>query len=364
MNNWEIESIKKPFEDDPHKMVKPVIVPILPNSRKNDNNKPNIKNDEWYDKFGIRYMLKGNTLIIKNATVFETLLEHIIAIPIEVKVLISINSCDEFNLLCSELQKNNTNKKIVINIEPTCHFNKSQYLAFEKLPNNVKVTNLFDINTYEEEVPLNNSFDWWCLWLDNEHFCLVKDRLTLKAKKRILEMHTIAVDFYNSFIYKRSNSSVYEKINFVYEWIRKNISYDNAAIYEDGRLKGGCNFAQDPLETFKKRKGVCAGKARLMKLLLNNRFMKVDCFVATGMYGLLPHEWNEIHFPDGCFYYDATIGRQNQTEANLTRLGYSRINHDDFEQNGVLNQTALQRDLPPRRVRRPDLPPLPPRKKF
>ena len=53
----------------------------------------------------------------------------------------------------------------------------------------------------------------------------------------------------------------------------------------------------------------------MLKLLLNNYYMKVPCFLVKGMSGRLQHTWNEIILEDDSVI-DLDISKQNNRIAN------------------------------------------------
>ncbi len=65
----------------------------------------------------------------------------------------------------------------------------------------------------------------------------------------------------------------------------------------------------DPISTFESGVGVCTGRSRLIKLLLNNYYMQVPCYTIDGRACNMGHEWNEVWISDKeHFYYDINFG--------------------------------------------------------
>lgn len=76
-----------------------------------------------------------------------------------------------------------------------------------------------------------------------------------------------------------------KKIKVIYNWCCENIAYYVTVIKSDSSLKRDRKDSQDPIFTFNIRKGVCEGRTRLLKVLLNNYYMWVPCFLVKGKSG-------------------------------------------------------------------------------
>lgn len=193
-----------------------------------------------------------------------------------------------------------------------------------KIIDNVKVSN----NKRDDYYPGEDSFDWWLLWLDDKDFNCVVNKLIPKVKNRSIYIRNIVNTFFKKYPFL-AYASDYEKVNFVFEWLRKNTAYDSSATNKDGTLKNGANYSQDPVYTYINKKGVCCGRAQLMKILLNNHLMKVNCFLIDGICCQLQHQWNEVYLNNGqVLYYDLSFGRKN-IEKIENYSDYKNITHQD-----------------------------------
>lgn len=331
-----LEQMKRPYINDPHNITRHRIEVPMPGT----NSIKKEINNHWYDQFKISYELIENKLIISNISSIETLLKHIDKISSEVEIHFIVDDCKVFNELANALSKYPTNKNIVINIMHDYYFNKNRRLDFEIIPDNVKVSNItyyngkYDDSKYFTE----NSFDWWGLWLNDTDYECVRNKLTPMAKERFESFRSIAYNFYKNYFESGVELSDKEKTDFVYEWLLENTTYDGGATNQDGTLVEGerGTMAQDPIATFKNKKGVCAGRARLMKILLNNRFMKVNCYLVDGNHGKLQHQWNEVYIKNlGILYYDTSF-RSINGKTTLPEI-YSQITKKDIENNGDIN---------------------------
>lgn len=284
----------------------------------------------WYDKLGIRYSLIENVLIIENKDFFpETIVEYINSIPdalnlnIVMKINTRANEVAGFNMLCDTLSSVSTKRNIILDMSDL-KFGDGVAFDVERLPFNVKITNVINNNSKKEEKYFwgENSLDWWLLNCNDEKFGFFYSKLTNKAQIRAAELRKIALNFYrfvpNSI--KHSNN-IRVKSDFVYEWCCKTIEYDNEGTLSDGSFNYNRRDTQDPIVTFYRRKGVCAGRARLLKVLLNNYYMHCPCFLIRGMAGGLQHEWNEVIDEQGVSI-DYDISKSENNHHDL---------HDDYE---------------------------------
>ena len=328
-----LEILKNIGKGTPHEYSHDRVYTLIP-SRKtlttNANKTPDkhYEKNIWYDKLGVRYSLINNSLII-NAQDFlpETIVDYINSIPnnLNLNIIISINSRPNevagFNMLCDSLSRIPSNKEIILDIS-NLKMGIGCSLEIENLPTNVKISNCIDIVKGKEEIPFfgENSFDWWSLHCDDSNFKILLSKLTDNARVRAEDFRRIAFNFYRFTPDSIKSSSNEVKCEFAYKWCCSNIQYDNDGTMPDGSFNYSRRDTQDPIVTFNRRKGVCAGRARLLKLLLNNYYMKTPLFLVRGMAGRLQHEWNELITEDGkSIFYD--ISKQE----NLCR-----DSHDDY----------------------------------
>lgn len=287
----------------------------------------------WYDKSDIYYKLVNNVLYIVANNYFPnegfSIVDYINKIPensgltIMLKIKSKSNETSGFNMLCNLLSTNVTTQKIIIDITEM-EFCEKVSLDIDALPNNVKITSLIDHNLNENYIFSNQSFESWSMNTNDKNFELLLSKLTVKTRERIIRMREICSNFYRFLSNDIRNASNREKALFAYNWCCSNIKYDNSATNEDGYLKNERKDSQDPIITFDNKMGVCEGRARLFKLLLNNNYMNVPCFLVKGTVKergrILPHTWNEIVLEDGTII-DLDISKQRNRTAN---------NHDEL----------------------------------
>ncbi len=283
-----------------------------------------VEKNKWYDRYGIYYELNNDTLKISNIKMISSLIIYLNQIKEDIKIIFSIKDTATFNELCKELNKKGINKDCIILLDNSTKITKRRWLDFELIPDNVKVSN----NKRDDYYPGENSLDWWLLWLNDKDFNCVVNKLTPKVRKRTIYIRHIVNMFFKHYP-ALAYASDYEKVNFVFEWLRKNTSYDSSATNKDGTLKNGANYSQDPVYTYINKKGVCCGRAQLMKILLNNRLMKVKCFLTDGYCHDLQHQWNEVYLNNGqVLYYDLSFGRKNMEKIE-NYSDYRNITHQD-----------------------------------
>ena len=153
----------------------------------------------------------------------------------------------------------------------------------------------------------------------------------------------IVDDFYRKYYKKLRSKSILERADFVFDWCSKNFPYAWNEVGIDGNLKSGCNTAvSDSIGTFKLGKGVCTGRSRLLRMLLNNKYVRVPCYCVSGMCGNLQHEWVEIFDEfNNKFYYDLSFNLK-EFNGSLRNRGYS-----DFEDK--LSNIELNNNVDPNR---------------
>lgn len=310
-----------------------------------------IIDNEWYDKTGNKYELQSDylTIIPKNPITENaySIMDYINEFPgsITNNIIIKLDAVgfepSDVNVLCNSIRSCTTDKRIVIDFS-LVSFSEHSDLDLKNLPQNVKLSVL----KYEEDNSyldtINKYFEEWIVNQSEEKFVKIMSNLTPNLKLRLFETRKIIKDFYDKTPSRIVNGDIMTKSNYVYNWCCQNIKYDKSATNQDGTLADGRRDSQDPLNTIKRKKGVCAGRARLAKLLLNNYLMKVPCFCVGGMADRLQHEWNEVLLENGTIY-DFDISKKSHRIAN---------DHKEYQM-----YLEIIKNLPP------IIPPLPPRKR-
>lgn len=106
----------------------------------------------------------------------------------------------------------------------------------------------------------------------------------------------------------------FDKVFLIYHFIKDrdklNIQYasEQTMIGVDGLqhlVASKDKWESNPYETYRRRRGICEGQARLFRVLLNNWDMQVDAVMLSGMSPLGPHCWLGTVI-DGKLYYSCT----------------------------------------------------------
>lgn len=326
----QINELKEIGEGTIYEFAKHRIETPLPNRNGNpENNIVKIITNEWYDIGGNHYKLLDNILFITANDYFPedefSVIKYINQLPKDFTIVLKIkskpNNVAGYNMLFNMLSVFPVDKNVIVDISK---FSFSEKIAFdiEKLPNNVKITSLLNDTIEEQDEFSNESFESWALNCNNEDFELLITKLTFKTAERISRLREIALNFYKFSLVNVKNGTNSEKIEFTYKWCCDNIAYDITAIKSDGSLRWDRKDSQDPIFTFNRRKGVCEGRARLLKVLLNNYYMRVPCFLVKGKSGNLQHTWNEAILDDDSVI-DMDISKQmNRIAWNHDELSY------------------------------------------
>lgn len=348
----------------------------------------------WMDINGIRYRYADDidTLMIisgdKNQLIEPSVIDQINALPDGVKVIFNLgysSNVTGLNLLLQAFTYNECNKDVIIDITHVNMKNKDN-IFLDDLPSNVKVSNTEAFSSIPNFFG-KSDFDYWLLNIDESRFCDLVEKLDSVSRKRALDLQDIVYSFYakNEDVLERLSDR--EKCDFVYAWLRKNTRFagDRVETLSTGEQRPIGAQISDPIETYRTGQGVCTGRSRLFKALLNNRYLNVNCFLVDGSISLTGHEWCEVYFDDGCrLYYDANLPLGDPTKLPAA---YSIRDDNDAKRNGFglvdngllalperYNGMRVIPSMPPRweipvppRKTPPELPkrrqPLPPREK-
>lgn len=264
-------------------------------------------------------------------------------------------SVQNFNKLLNYLTNNPTPRSVTIH--PNVNVKKNTFLAIDDLPSNVKI--FFTSSTNNNE----DSLIEWVLNLSDRDFSIVErvianegNKIHLRKEREIAKIvfkHlSREVDF--------SHMSDTEKMNYMYDWVRRNIEFDFSLVDSNGFREGvDRTLGSDPVKVFSNKKGVCSGRSRLLRILTNNPYLKVNCFVTSGLInygGDKEHEWNAFLDEHGqIFYYDLSFSKVRHVKDLSTHPNNYRISSEHFLIEEIKKKTPP--DLPRRRIL-----PLPPRK--
>ena len=307
----------------------------------------------WFDKYGIIYtynFLKQEDFNIElpdNIDIPISLFNYINNLPIEIKnVNFSVYGSKGFNRLGELISTANLNRKV--SVLTIAKDTRNIPNIVKNWPDNIKLKNELAKDS------VVSRFDWWCLNLSEEEFNIIRKHCDTNTEERMIKLRKIAKDFYNSLkkaVPDIDHKTALEKTNIVYSWCANNIGYDiSATMMENGmrKRKPTHQYADDPIETFNRRKGVCTGRSALMKTLLNNYYMRVPCYTVIGQ---VPHgewhNWNEVIIDGKIYYYDLSFGIIGDEKIN-----YNEISQSDYCDCKDIKPTARQPHLAGSREKR------------
>lgn len=156
-------------------------------------------------------------------------------------------------------------------------------------------------------------------------------------KNRIIEERRIRDEFLKYILSESEKRNINidkwsnkKKMDFFYKVIQDNYPYDmsitnNGHWTLESTIKGGTAYA-----VYQRGKGICEGRSKLLKIVTNNKQIKLPCYIVEGNYGNDGHVWNEIITEDGnVLEYDLSFG----TKCSLKELinnyhSYNDINHE------------------------------------
>lgn len=283
-----------------------------------------IDNDFYGNEYKIEKINNTLTITVSTGDIDQEMKDKIALFNGPVSIVVQTQN--QFNRLSSELSRTEFDKDLTIDVY-NLDIQKKLFLDFESLPQNVKVS-AFHVENNVDSFSYNDNFATWCLWLNDLDFKTVRDKLTPRSKKEMVSREIIANGFYEELEKKHRNIDMLDssiKMNEAYEWCKHNISYASETVDKNGNIFGEDNWCQNPVETFRKHRGVCVGRARLLKTMVNNKYLKVDCYTATGTKGNLPHEWNEFVNGDDIYSFDLSFDVKFETD--IEKHGYYNIQH-------------------------------------
>lgn len=251
------------------------------------------------------------------------------------------------------------NNNILLNLM-NLNIKKGEYIPFGMLPQNIKIDVCSHCNTPPHDMQT------WFSNLSDENFQSVYNKIYQDNQAAALrDERDIARNVYLQLSrkYDFSKMSSTEKMDFMYEWVQNNFEYDMSLVGPDGNYKSDIDrsLGYDPVKVFARGKGTCTGRSRLLKILLNNPYMNVDCYTVAGNIGSLPHEWNEFIDENGQVWeYDLSYRGQKHKKMNGEFARSHKLNENS--RSYAVKKCLETPPLPPRR--KANLPPpLPPRRK-
>lgn len=276
---------------------------------------------KWQDQYDIQYnyhVNTPNTIYIESLSncIPVTIIDHINSYNNITTAVITLNGTikdsNNINHLLSKIKKNIKDKTIIIDFSKA-QINSRIIMEINNLPDNIKFSVFNDNSRYDNEKDVNNNpadICYWAMNLDENDFINFCNHTTEGTKKYLLHMRKTTHDFYTLIksVYPNVNRlKDRQKADIVYKWIMSHIKYNWTPT---NNQNDNCDL-DDPFIAYEAGKGNCKSRSRLMKLLLNNYYMRVACYLTKGdTLAGTSHEWNEVY--DNCkmIYYDIAHGKQ------------------------------------------------------
>lgn len=244
----------------------------------------------------------------------------------------NITSVNQFNSLVSFISENDFNSNILINLLAGKEDNiingleNNRYINLESIPDNVKLL-AFKANNSQTE------FSTWAHNLNSEDKHTLLRVLRDEDKIRFVEQEKVIVDFYNTMVVNYPfifNMNDKDKFTFIFDYIKTNYPYAYEATNREGTAV--CPYfewSQDALETYRRGRGVCEGRANLLTLVTNNPYMKLNCVTVEGKVGNVAHAWNQYIKVDGTVTdYDLSYNYKDKSMVEMRQnrnRSYERI---------------------------------------
>jgi len=137
------------------------------------------------------------------------------------------------------------------------------------------------------------------LWLSDNTLLKLEGKVENIVLKDAYNLKDVAKEFYkyvdNNF--DISKLSEYDKLLLAYGYIKNILKIQFPTRYTrivDGKqelINPRPSYISEPFGTYKNNEGVCEGQARLISILLNNYFMKMDTVTLSGKCNLGNHAW-------------------------------------------------------------------------
>lgn len=269
---------------------------------------------------------------------------------IDVPIVLNYDgTLDNFNELLSELSQPLVFNPTEIRLNDNVKIPKNAVLKFKDLRENVK------INIVSEAMKDSKELNSWCLNLSDDDFKNLYGKIAVREQARMLcEQRELAKQVYLflSQTIDFSRMTATEKMDYMFNWVENGISYDVGLIQADGNYRDDVDrsLGYDPYKVFVRGKGVCSGRSRLLKILLNNPYMGVNCYTANGYSDKLEHEWNEFIDESGSVYaYDLSFGIKHEEDITKNEIDHHAVEHSHIVEAMLDNEQFAPPPLPQRR---------------
>lgn len=240
-------------------------------------------------------------------------------------------SSNELNILLQQLAQIRHNSiKLRIN---KCTINPYICLPFDLLNDKTTID-------FEDSAKAGSGFNEYLMNCNEVIFNMVINRLDYETKNRIIlekkYRDIILCEIYkfleskNKDINKMTNK---QKMDFFFWVINNNFDYDYSITKPDGSWNPdkSTQLGGTAKIVYERKKGICEGRSKLLKIVTNNNEIKLPCYIVDGKFGKDGHVWNEYIDDNGTIIeYDLSFNRicsLDHMEKNLPI--YHNIIHEE-----------------------------------
>ena len=176
---------------------------------------------------------------------------------------------------------------------------------------------------------------------------ILQKKVDAKTLRNAQKLKEIVRDFYLRLdsMYQIKEFTEFDKVYMAYDFIKRHISFaQEATRTENGRQvlynpNHMFDWSVEPLGTYKHKKGVCTGQARLMQALINNEYFRSDTKTIGGNIPLGKHTWVGTVINDELYQTCLTTGSLLQ---DLSKRGFIPDNDElyprIYHKNGVTKE--------------------------
>ena len=235
-----------------------------------------------------------------------------------IKFYLSDNTLYYYNLLMNEVNWKHSNETSI-------------YLSIDRNPTKRKPKDL-NLDIAKGKLMINEEK---LLWFSDDTLVKLKDRVDQRVLNYAYHLKDVALEFYKYIDanYDIKYLSDYDKMLIAYEYIREVLKIKFAHKYTTIINNEYClveprpDYISNPLGTYLNKEGVCEGQARLMRVLLNNKLLKMDAVTLEGHCPRGEHAWVGLLINDNLFECCPTMLGPFK---NLANAGYIINDYDVY----------------------------------
>lgn len=278
--------------------------------------------------------------------------------------IIGIYSTRSLNKIIEILHNFNYSGTIILQIAPGIkNLYNDKKINLELLPDNVKISGFGNLHNQTE-------FKTWCHNLNQKDKKTLLNCLDEESKMNFLIEEKVICEFYSTITRLYPDIMRYspsDRMKKIFDYVKEKYPYAFECLNSTmDAVIPGTLWSQSAIETYRRGRGVCQGRANLLTLVTNNPLLKLDCVTVDGKIpGNVGHSWNEFIDEDGkVTHYDLSFNKKGIPTRKMS--GYT-IKEEypyikEMREQGELEELNRRQAPPPLPQRRQTLPPLPPRR--